>query len=613
MPAEIVYPPSGPPVPLAARTLVPAEAKSHFALTLFKWHRLILGFGLVVMVAATIAMLLKPALPMATARILIKAGLDGVPIPGLPTAGGRGGLEFLQTQAELFASRIVLLPVARALREARGAPADDRALESDVASLRADLVVVPVPNTTVIQATKFAPTEAEAQRLLGMIIDSYIDRHGAAHNGSTSVAAFFERETATAAASLKEAEDRLQRWREENNVVAAEQQLIAQLTGVAELEGALKRTDVDLQAAQIQIAALTRDIAALPRESVTSREQMANPLVTRLKESIAAEEATLRDVNRGAVTERLQMEIAAAEVAARDAAATPLAVKLRADLVTAELALGDLRQRYTDEDRRVQEKLEQIDRLREELAAAEREAVAAAHERLQNLRRELTTVQRDVEAAAQQRIASLRSQLAAAEHEGNVFARATVALTPLRETLNRDLATARTRLATLGPQRDGLRAQLQQARTDLAHFQDKRVEAQRITRQVELAQEHYLQNRKRLDDVRLTAGLRKQQLTDIAVIEPPSATTSRPGVRRVALVALLGAIVGLGLGVATALALEFFNWSLQTPEDVEFYLGVPALATVPAMLATRPTTALTAFTERIPDPDGAQRARGEHR
>jgi uncharacterized protein involved in exopolysaccharide biosynthesis len=595
--------------------LVPAEAKSHFALTLFKWYRLILACGLVMMVAATIAILLKPALPLATARILLKSGLESIAIPGLPTSAGRGGQEFLQTQAELFASRIVLLPVARALREARGAAIDDdRALESDVASLRSELVVVPVPNTTVIQATKFAPTEAEAEQILRMIIDSYIDRHGTANDGSTSVSTYFEREATAAAANLQEAEERLQRWRADNNVVAAEQQIIAQLAGVGELEAALKRTDVETETTRMQIATLTRDIAALPRESVTAREEMANPLVSRLKESIAVEEATLRDVNRGVVTQNLQTEIAAAEVAARDAGTSPLVAKIKADLVTAGLALNDLRQRYTDEDRRVQEKLEQLQRMRQELAAAERAAVTAAQERLQSLRRELTTAQQDVESAARERIAALRAQLAVAEQEGNVFSRATLALTPLRETLNRDLATARTRLSALGPQRDGLRAQIQQARVELAHLQDKRIEAQRITRQVDMAQELYLQNKKRLDDARLTAGLRKQQLTDIAVIEPPSGRTSRPGLQRVALVGLLGGLVGLGLGVAVALALEFFNWSLRTPEDVEFYLGVPALATVPAMGgAVRRPTALTAFTERVPDPDGAERTPGEPR
>ena len=606
MARESLYPAPRPPLPVAVSDLRPAEANSHFALTIFKWYRLILAFGLVLMVAAAIAMLLRPTLPSASARILIKTGADALPITGLPVSPGRGGQDFLHTEAELFASRIVLLPVARALRQERGDPVADGTLDSDVAALRANLVVVPVPNTTMIQAQKFARNEAEAERLLGMMIDSYVEQHATAYSGSTSFSAFFERETGTAAANLREAEDRLQRWQEANNVVAVEEQLIAQLAAVGELEGGVRHAEVDIEAARAQIDALTRAIAPLPRESVTAREQAANPLVARLKADIAVEEAALRDVNRSAVTERLRVDIAAAEVAAREPTGHPLVAKLKVDLVTAELALHDLRQRYNDADRRVQEKLEQIGRLQQGIAAAEQEAATTATERVEQLRKQLTTAQRDVEAAARERIAGLRAQLAAAEHDGDVFARATVALNPLRESLNRDLLAARARLTTLLSNRDGLRGQLHEARAGLARLQAKRVEAERIAREVELAKALYLQNTKRLDDVRLTAGLRKHQLTNVAVIEPPRATAERLSLKRVALVSLLGALVGLGLGVAAALALEFFNWSLRTAEDVEFYLGVPALATVPAIAgATRRPRALPASGERTPDPDGA--------
>jgi uncharacterized protein involved in exopolysaccharide biosynthesis len=552
----------------------------------------------VLMVAAAVAMLVKPALPSATARILIKTGPE-VPISGLPASSGRGGQDLLHTEAELLGSRIVLLPVARLLREQRGRAVVESELEGDVSALRGDLVVVPVPNTTMIQARKFAQTEAEAEQELGLILGSYVEQHATAYSGSTSFSAFFEQETSKAAAGLKDAEDRLQRWRQVNNVVAAEDQFLARLAAVGEFESGLRRAEVDIEAARAQIETLTRDIAALPRESVTSREQEMNPLIARLKGDIATEEAALRDVNRGPVTERLRMEISVAEMATRDASASPLVVKLKGDLATAELALHDLRQRYNDEDRRIQEKLEQIARLQQGIAAAEREAATAANERVQNLRRELTTAQRDVEATARQKIAGLRAQLAAAEREGNAFTRATVALNPLREILNRDLISARARLTTLVSQRRGLRDQLDDARAGLAQMQDKRVEAERLGRDIEMAKAVYLQNTKRLDDVRLTAALRKHQLTNIAVIEPPRATPERLSLRRLALVALLGAVVGLGLGVAAALALEFFNWSLRTPEDVEFYLGVPALATVPALSgATRRPRALPAASEQ---------------
>jgi uncharacterized protein involved in exopolysaccharide biosynthesis len=583
MPSENVYPAPRPPLPAIVAELRPAEAKSHFALTMFKWYPLILGFGVVLAVTAAVAMLLKPTLPSAAARILIKSGADAVPITGLPVSSGRASLEFLQTEAELFTSRIVLLPVARALQKERAKAGDNRELDSDVSALRAGLEVTVVPNTTMMQVKKAAATGAEAERLLAMIIDSYVEQHATAYTGSTSFSAFFEQETGTAAANLKDAEDRLERWRETNNVVAAEDQLVAQLAAVAEFEGGFRRVEMDIEGTRAQLAALTRDIAALPRDTVTSREQMANPLIARLKGDIASEEAALRDLSRSPVTERLRMEITAAEVAARDVTASPLVAKLKGDLVTAELALHDLRQRYNDEDRRVQEKLEQVGRLQDGIAAAGREAVTLANERAESLRQELATAVRDVQDAARAKLASLRAQLAAAERERDVFGRETVGANPLRELLNRDLVSARARLTTLTSQRDGLHAQLNEARTTLAHLKDKRIEAERMAREVELTKAVYLQSAKRLDDARLTFGLRKHQLTNIAVIEPPRAAAGSRSLKQVALVSLLGAVVGVGLGVATALALDFFNWSLRTPEDVEYYLGVPTLAAIPAI------------------------------
>jgi uncharacterized protein involved in exopolysaccharide biosynthesis len=586
MSPESVYPVPRSPLPTIVSELRPAEAKSHFALTIFKWYPLILVFGLVLTVVAAIAMLLKPTLPSATAKILIKAGPDSLPITGVPTSAGRATPDFLQTEVELLASRIVLLPVARALREERGETVQDSELEADVSTLRANLAVMLIPNTTMIQARRFAPTEAEAQRVLGMIIESYVEQHATAYTGTASFWSFFERETGTAAANLKDAENRLQRWREENNVVAAEDELLAQLAAVSELEGGLRRAETDIEATRAQIDGLLRDIAALPREALSSREQMANPVIAKLRVDIATEEAMIRDVNRGPLTDRLRAEITAAEVAARDASSNPLVAKLKADLATADLALNDLRQRYHDEDRRVQEKLEQTVRVRNDIAAAERDAIAAATERAQSLRRELASAQSEVERAARDRIAGLRAQLAAAERERDVFARETISPNPLREMLHRDLVTARMRLTTLASQRDGVRGQLAEARTALAHLKDARIEADRLGREVEMARALYVQNTKRLDDARLTVGLRKHQLTNIAVIEPPRATPASRSLKQVVLVSLLGGLVGIGLGMATALALDFFNWSLRTPEDVEFYLGVPALAAVPAISAS---------------------------
>ena len=45
----------------------------------------------------------------------------------------------------------------------------------------------------------------------------------------------------------------------------------------------------------------------------------------------------------------------------------------------------------------------------------------------------------------------------------------------------------------------------------------------------------------------------------------------------------LSAFVGLALGFAVALGLEFLNNAIRTRHDVEFYLGLPVLAAIPEL------------------------------
>jgi uncharacterized protein involved in exopolysaccharide biosynthesis len=576
--------------------LRPAEASSHVLLTLLKWHRLILASGLVLMLAAGVAMLLKPITPFATAKVLIKTDRSAPPVAGLPNLSARYSQALLQTEAQFLKSTVVLLPVARALRAARGETDSMSPLDSTIEQLREDLAVTPILNASVMHVTNSAPLGAEAERILRMILDSYIEQNAVAHG----ISALLGKEADRAAANLRDAEERVLKWQEANNIVAMDSQIAARLATVGEIEGGLKRNEVEIEAVRAQIATLTHQIAALPAQAVTGRDHMENPLIARLKADVAAAEAAaLSDVRKNPVIERLRIEIATTEATLGDTAANPLVAKLKGDLATAEIALHDLRQRYRDEDRRVEEKLEQVGRLQQEIAAAERGAVKQSQERLGGLRRELATGEQEVEAANRERIAGLRAQLAKAERDSVALARETVAPNPLREALNRELAAARTRLTSLVSQQDALRRQHIPATTALAEIQDKRVHFERIAREVEVAKALYLQSSNRLEDARVAAGLEKNQLSSIVVMEPPHAIEPSRSPLRIATVSLLGAMVGLGLGVATAFALEIFNRSLRTPEDVEFYLGVPVLATVPAVSgATRRGRALPPANER---------------
>ncbi|MGH7803189.1 MAG: hypothetical protein ACREQJ_02475, partial [Candidatus Binatia bacterium] len=108
----------------------------------------------------------------------------------------------------------------------------------------------------------------------------------------------------------------------------------------------------------------------------------------------------------------------------------------------------------------------------------------------------------------------------------------------------------------------------------------KKLEGERLTRATDVARESYLLYGKKLEEARIAHQLGREQLSNVALVEQPHATAWTDAEERVGTVTL-AALVGLTLGIVGAFLLTFFNQSLRTRRDVEVYLGVPVLATIP--------------------------------
>ncbi len=89
---------------------------------------------------------------------------------------------------------------------------------------------------------------------------------------------------------------------------------------------------------------------------------------------------------------------------------------------------------------------------------------------------------------------------------------------------------------------------------------------------------------KKLEEGRVATGLGKEQLANVALIGPPHAADAPSGRNKFI---LLSAVVGLALGMGIAFGMEFFSNVLRTRQDVEYYLGLPVLASIPD-LRSRP-------------------------
>ena len=72
----------------------------------------------------------------------------------------------------------------------------------------------------------------------------------------------------------------------------------------------------------------------------------------------------------------------------------------------------------------------------------------------------------------------------------------------------------------------------------------------------------------------------KIESTSVTVVEPPS-IPSKPDPRNILRSLLKAMLLGLFLGIGLALALDFFETSIRSPEELERKLGIPVIGVIP--------------------------------
>lgn len=99
-----------------------------------------------------------------------------------------------------------------------------------------------------------------------------------------------------------------------------------------------------------------------------------------------------------------------------------------------------------------------------------------------------------------------------------------------------------------------------------------------LKREVDTNKQLYEGLLQRLKEAGVSAGLKA---SNIRVVDPAVAPT-RPVKPRVVLNLALGLMLGLGFGVGLAFLLEHMDNTMKSPDDIEHFLGMPALAMIPS-------------------------------
>ena len=126
-------------------------------------------------------------------------------------------------------------------------------------------------------------------------------------------------------------------------------------------------------------------------------------------------------------------------------------------------------------------------------------------------------------------------------------------------------------------QREAIRQVLAKNEVELNALPSKEQGLARVMRDAATAQEIYGMLTKRHEEARINEVM---QSTDAQVVDPAVAPQGpiRP---RKALIVAIAAMLGLFLGLGMAFVLEYMNRTIRTPEDVQDYLDLPVLGSIP--------------------------------
>ena len=173
-------------------------------------------------------------------------------------------------------------------------------------------------------------------------------------------------------------------------------------------------------------------------------------------------------------------------------------------------------------------------------------------------------------------IKQLEQSLAA---EGDTHTEITTGINDNRKQLELDLERQR---AELNAQKARL-AGLNQTRADYdqryATLSAKKVELDRLNRDVQLAADAYRKYRENLDESKISVALDKQAVSNVSVAQAATKPLDPVRPKRARNIGV-GAVLALLSGISLAFLLDYLDESMRTDSDVQQRLGLPVLASI---------------------------------
>ena len=150
----------------------------------------------------------------------------------------------------------------------------------------------------------------------------------------------------------------------------------------------------------------------------------------------------------------------------------------------------------------------------------------------------------------------------------------------VQQTAHTELVTAEALAASYRAEAKSLDEQYKLVQAKVQRLNDNEQYIAELTRRAELLEVNYRTYDHNREQARIDQALETGRISNVNVIQPPT-LIEKPTSPHVRMVLAMGFVLACAGAVFAAMATEYFDPSLKTPEQVEEQLGMPVLFSVP--------------------------------
>jgi len=151
---------------------------------------------------------------------------------------------------------------------------------------------------------------------------------------------------------------------------------------------------------------------------------------------------------------------------------------------------------------------------------------------------------------------------------------------PVRQNIEGDLLQAKARLKALKARQKNQNVQIGTYGDQLKTLDSFEKQMNELERQASISETNYKLYLTKFEEAKISESMDKQKIANVTVIEP-AVPIIRPIKPKKRLNVMIGGFLGVFAGVGLAFLIEFIHPVLRTREDVDQFLGLPVLATLP--------------------------------